>query len=193
MKTMLRMLTGFAISALLLPAAALAHDVMYDYDRTQDFSRLKTYALKDCTKSDNPLVDARIAAAIAAQMAARGLTRDDTNPDVYVTARQTFDTHQEYTAYDSWYGGSPYGGWGWGGSWGYYGHLGGLGGYTSVEIENVTVRTLTIDLTDPATEKLMWRGAGTRTVHPTSKPERVTKRTNHDVDDIFDNFPPRER
>ena len=43
MNTMLRMLIGFAISAL-LPVSALAHEVMHDYDHTQDFSRLKTYA-----------------------------------------------------------------------------------------------------------------------------------------------------
>ena len=107
MNTVLRMLIGFAISVL-LPVSALAHDVMYDYDHTQDFSRLRTYALKDFTKSDNPLVDARIESAIAAELAARGLTRDDTDPDVYVTARQAFDTHQEYRTYDSGYG-IPYG------------------------------------------------------------------------------------
>jgi hypothetical protein len=194
MNTMLRMAIGFAISAL-LPVSALAHDVMYDYDHTQDFSRLKTYALKDFTKSDNPLVDARIESAIAAELAARGLTRDDTDPDVYVTARQAFDTHQEYRTYDSGYGipYGPYGGWGWSGNWGYYGYLGGLGGYTDVVVKNITMRTLTIDLTDPATDKVMWRGAGTRRVHSTSKPERVTKRTNDEVEDIFDNFPPKRR
>jgi hypothetical protein len=194
MNTMLRMLIGFAISAL-LPVSALAHEVLYDYDHTQDFSRLKTYALKDCTKSDNPLVDARIESAIAAELAARGLTRDDTHPDVYVTVRQAFDTRQEYTMYDSGYGipYGPYGGWGWSGNWGYYGYLGGFGGYTDVVVKNITTRTLTIDLTDPATDKLMWRGAGTRTAQSTSKPEHVTKRTNHEVGDIFDNFPPRHR
>jgi hypothetical protein len=178
----------------LLPAAALAHEVTYDYDHTQDFSRLKTYTLRDCTKSDNPFVDERIVSAIAAQLGARGLTRDDVHPDVYVSARQTFDTHQEYTAYNSGYGYpyGPYGAWGWSGSWG-YSYLGGLGGYSSVEVKNVTVRTLTIELMNPATEKLVWRGAGVTTVHTTSKPEHVTKRTNHEVEDIFENYPPRQR
>ena len=195
MKTIVPMLIGFAISAL-LPAAALAHEVTYDYDHTQDFSRLRTYALRDSTKTDNPFVDERITSAIAAQLAARGLTMDNTHPDVYVTVRQTFDTHQEYTAYNSGYG--PYGlydgwGWGWGPRWGYYNSVWGLGGYTNVQVENVTVRTLTIELRDAATDKMVWRGAGMRTVHPMSKPAHVTKRINHEVDDILENFPPGAR
>ena len=53
----------------LLPALATAQSVTYDYRPTQDFSRLKTYTFKDVPKSDNPFVDERIAAAVAAQLA----------------------------------------------------------------------------------------------------------------------------
>src|SRR4051812_22628176 len=105
MKVTLRKLVGLACCAL-LPAVASAHDTTYDYDGAHDFSRVKTYAIRGSTSTDNPFVDARIASAIASELAARGLTRDDANPDVYVTARQTFETHQEFTSYTSGYG--PY-------------------------------------------------------------------------------------
>jgi len=189
MKTMVRVLIGLGLFGL-MSVAVQAHDVTYDFDRTQDFSRLKTYALT-VPASDNPLVDERLAAAVAAQLAARGLRRDDVHPDVFVTVRQTFDTHKEYTAYNTGYG--PYGWGGWG--WGYYGASWGLGGYgyTNIDVENVTVRTLTIELNAAATEKLVWRGVSKRTVHPMSKPERVSKRTNHEVDDIFENYPHGDR
>jgi len=181
MSTMLRVLIGLAISAL-LPAAALAQKVTYDYDRAQDFTRLKTYSFKDCTKSNDPFVDDRIAAAIAAQLAARGITRDDANPDVYVTARQKFDTHKEYTAYGSGY---PYG-------WGYgYGYGWGSGWYTDIKVKDIVVRTLTIDLADTANKDLVWRGVGVKQVRPMSKPARVDKRINREVTKIFKNFPPR--
>ncbi len=183
MKTMLRMLIGLAAAAL-LPAAAMAQKVSYDYDRGQDFTRLKSYTFKDSTKSGNPLVDERIADAIAAQLAARGLTRDDAHPDVYVITRQTFDAKKEYAVYGSGYG--PYG-WGWGYGWGWN------PSYTNVEVKDVVVRTLTIDLQDAANEQLVWRGIGVRTVHPLSKPSHVSRRVNHEVTKIFEKYPPMAR
>jgi hypothetical protein len=186
MKTMLRMLIGLAAAAL-LPAAVMAQKVSYDYDSAQDFTRLTRYTFKDSTKTGNPLVDERIADAIAAQLAARGLIRDDAHPDVYVVTRQAFDTRKEYTVYGN---NGPYG-WGWGNGWGW-----GYGwdwnpSYTSVYVKDVTVRTLTIDLQDAANEQLVWRGIGVATVHPTSKPSHVSRRVNHEVKEIFENYPPR--
>ena len=183
MKTPLRMLVGLAAAALLLPAAAMAQKVSYDYDPDQNFSRLKSYSFKDSTKTTNPFVDERIADAIALQLEARGLTRDDAHPDAYVITRQTFDTKQEYTVYGAGYG--PYG---WG--WGYYG-WGWSPAYTDVVVKDVIVRTLTIDLHDAASDQLVWRGVGVATVHPMSKPSRVSKRINHEVTEIFENYPPK--
>src|SRR5260370_637167 len=57
--------------------------------------------------------------------------------------------------------------------------------------KDVTVRTLTIDLQDAANEQLVWRGIGVATVHPTSKPSHVSRRVNHEVTKIFENYPPR--
>ena len=180
MKTMLRMLIGLAAAAL-LPAAASAQKVSYDYDRGQDFTQLKSYTFKDSTKSGNPLVDERIADAIAAQLAARGLTRDDEHPDVYVITRQAFDTKKEYTVYGSGY---PYG-WGWGYGWDWN------PSYTSVYVKDVTVRTLTIDLQDAANEQLVWRGIGVQKVRPLSKPSHVSRRVNEQVTKIFEKYPSR--
>ena len=50
----------------LLPALAAAQSVTYDYSHSQDFSRLRTSTFKNVQKTDNPLVDERIAAAVAA-------------------------------------------------------------------------------------------------------------------------------
>ena len=56
--------------ALLVPAAAMAQKVSYDYDKSANFASFKTYAHKDGTKVGQPLIDERIIAAIDAQMAA---------------------------------------------------------------------------------------------------------------------------
>ncbi len=61
-----------AAIALLVPALALAQKTSFDFDKTADFSKFKTYTLKDGTKVGDPLVDNRIVAAIEAELAARG-------------------------------------------------------------------------------------------------------------------------
>ena len=90
---------------------------------------------------------------------ARGLTRDDAHPDVYVIVRQTFDTKPRYTIY-----GSP---WGYGYGWGYPGFYGYDWNpwYTTVEVKDITVGTLTVDLQDVASNQLVWRGISVKRVH----------------------------
>jgi hypothetical protein len=183
MTTSVRTLIGVMLVGL-LPALATAQSVTYDYRQNQNFSRLKTYTFKDVSKSDNPFVDERIIAAIAAQLGARGLTRDDADPDVYVSVRQTFDTQPRYTIY-----GSP---WGYGYGWGYPGFYGYDWNpwYTTIEVKEIVVGTLTVDLKDVATDQLVWRGISVKRVHPTSKPSKVEKRINRRVSKMFEKYPP---
>jgi hypothetical protein len=56
--------------------------------------------------------------------------------------------------------------------------------------EEVVVGTLTIDIEDASTGQLVWRGTGEKSVSNTSKPEKRTKKVNHEVEKIFRNFPP---
>ena len=116
MKILCRFLIGVAI-ATLLPAAADAQKVRHDFAAGTDFTRLKTYAIKDTgptetvteqtTLYDSPFIRERTYDAIAAQLASRGMIRDQEHPDVYVIARRSFKT--EYVTY-----GPYYPAWGWG-------------------------------------------------------------------------------
>ena len=183
MATRLRMLLA-AILGGLLPALATAQSVTYDFRPTHDFSRLRTYTFKEVQQTDNPFVDERIAAAVAAQLGARGLTRDDAHPDLYVVVRQSFDTHPKYYIY-----GSP---WGYGYGWGYPGFYGYDWNpwYTTVEVKDITVGTLTVDLQDVASDQLVWRGVSVKRVHTMSKPSHVAKRINRRVSKMFEKYPP---
>src|SRR5262245_29388133 len=111
------------------PATALAQKVSYDVRPRSSPTRLNTFGFKPneapettakTTTYDSPIVHERIRSAIAAQLERRGMTRDDQNPDVYVTARTSYKS--EYTTYGGWY--DPY--WyGWGPNYGYpYGWYG---------------------------------------------------------------------
>ncbi len=116
-----RILIGLAV-AMLLTAPAAAQKVSYDVGDA-NFTGMKTFAFKDSpvdnstseqTTYDSPLLTERTHAAIAAQLAARGLRQVDAHPDIYVTTRRVFKT--ETTVYSSpyWYG-DPY----WSGGLGY--------------------------------------------------------------------------
>jgi hypothetical protein len=196
---------GFAIPiACLVSTAALAQR-SYDYRRHEDFANIKTFAFKDVvltgrvsektTTYDTPFMTERIHAAVAAQLEARGMTRNDKDPDVLVSTARTFKTN--YTVYNSFggypflgYAGYPYSGWGYAGypyGWGY--GWGNWGWSPSYYVEEV-IGTLAIDLEDAETGRLIWRGVGSKHVHESSKPERRIKRVNEEVADIFKNFPP---
>ena len=96
----------------------MAQKVSYDYDKTANFASFKTYALKDGTKVGQPLIDDRIVAAIEAELAAKGLTKSDANPDVFVVYHVAFDKQKDISTYSSGYAGGYGGyGWGYGGGW----------------------------------------------------------------------------
>ena len=190
MRSLCRFVIGVAIVTL-LPAAAAAQRVRYDFAAGTDFTRLKTYAIKDSgptetiteqtTLYDSPFIRERTHAAIAAQLEARGMTRDDQNPDVYVSARRSFRT--EYVTYGPYY---PAWGWGYPYSTGWYGgyRYGGLMG-----TEEVIVGTLTIDFRNASSGDLIWRGTGEKEVSDTSKPEKRIRKVNKEVAKIFRKFP----
>ena len=80
-----------ACALALVPAIAAAQKTTYDFDKSAPFATFKTYAMKDGTKTGNELIDKRLVAAIEAQMAAKGFTKNDSNPDVVVVFHIAFD------------------------------------------------------------------------------------------------------
>src|SRR5215510_11891155 len=165
MRTIPRLCIGLAVSVVSLGSvAALAQD-SYDYRRGVNFAGIRTFAFKETapmapeayktTTYDSPIQRERTQAAIAAQLEARGLRRDDQHPDVYIVSHRTYKV--DYTYY------GPYG---WGGPywWG--------GGYAYEEL----LGTLTVDMQDAKTGELLWRGLDTHTVHQSSKPAKRDRR-----------------
>jgi hypothetical protein len=71
----MRTLLAAAAVILLAPALALAQKISFDFDKTADVSTIKTYTLKDGTNAGDPVVDKRIAAAVDAELGAKGPVR----------------------------------------------------------------------------------------------------------------------
>ena len=129
------------LALMLVPALAIAQKVSYDFDKAASFATFKTYAHKDGTKVGQPLIDDRIVAAIDAELAAKGLTKSESNPDLVVVYHVAFDKEQDITSFSSGYAGG-YGRYGYryGGGWG--------STTTSTQVRNILVGTLVIDMAD---------------------------------------------
>jgi Domain of unknown function (DUF4136) len=180
---MQKRLVTLALAMVLTPALALAQKVSYDYDKTANFTGLKTYALKDGTKVGQQLIDDRIVAAIEAELSAKGLTKSDANPDAFVVYHVAFDKQKDISTYSSGHGGyGPYG-WGYGGGW--------AGGTTTTQVRDIVVGTLVVDIADAKKGQLIWRGMGVREVDTQAKPEKRDKSISTAVNKIFKNFPPK--
>ena len=173
-----------AIAALMVPTLAAAQKTSYDYDKTANFASYKTYAFKEGTKVGQELIDNRIVAAIEAQLAAKGMTKSDSSPDVFVVYHVAFDKEKDISTFSSGYGGGygPYG-WGWGGGWG--------GGTTSTQVRDILIGTLVIDMADAKKGQLAWRGMGVKEINTQAKPEKRDKSINEAVKKIFKNYPPK--
>jgi len=175
-----------AAALVLVPALAMAQKVTFDFDKNEDFTKFKTYAMKDGTPVGQPLIDERIVNAIDDQMKAKGFTKSDANPDVFVVYHTTFDKQKDISTFSSGYAGGygPYG-WGWGGGMGM--------GTTSTQVRDILVGTLVIDMADAQAKKVVWRGMGTKEIDTNAKPDKRDKSINKAVEKIFKNYPPKKK
>ena len=174
------------LAVVLAPVLVLAQKTSFDFDKTANFAGFKTYAHKDGTKVGQELIDARILAAIDAQMAAKGFTVSESAPDVVVVYHVAFDKEKDISTYSSGYGGG-YGryGYGYGGGW--------AGGTSTTQVRDILIGTLVIDVADAKAGKMVWRGMGVKEVDTTAKPEKRDKSISKAVEKIFKNYPPKQK
>ena len=150
-----------------------AQDVNYNYDQTVDFSKYKTYKWADVEGAMYPdqITDKNIRAALDAQLATKGLTKTETNPDLLIGYQVAID---KQTQIDAW--GSP--GWRWG------------GGMSSATTSTINVGTLVLDMYEPAKKQLVWRGTATKTLDKNASPEKRQKNLQKAMAKLMKNYPP---
>jgi len=166
------------ILLVLAVAACSSITVSYDYDKTVDFNKYKTYAYTEETLK-LPVGDLnrdRLMKAVDAELAARGMTKSD-SPDALVDLQIKAKERTEATATNT---GGMYGG--------RYGYG---GGFTTTNINYSTYvdGTLFVNLVDKASEKLVWQGRGTKTLEETASPEKKESNINTAVKMIFAKYP----
>jgi len=166
--------------------SAAAQDVRYNFDKSADFSKFKTYCwveLKDAAKLDN-ITENNIKSSVDAQLAQKGLTKADCDKaDLLVGMQAAVGQEKQFTSYSS--------GWGYGPGW-YGGGWYGPGGSTMTTGSTSTIYTgqLTLDFYSSAGHDLVFRAVASKTMDPKAKPEKQQKNIDKAVAKMMKNFPP---
>jgi hypothetical protein len=154
----------------------LAQDVSTNSMPGTDFSKYHTYkwVTIEGAAAVNQILDAQIKASIDSQLAAKGLTKTDSDKaDLLIGYQTSLDQEKQWNAYGM--GGGP--------RWG-----GGMGTATS---SNITVGTLVLDMYDPSSKKLVWTGRVTKTLNPSNSQEKKQKNLDKSMQKLLKNFPPK--
>ena len=179
----------FSGSALLL-AGCSSVSVNRDYDSAFDFSAVKTYAWQHETqpetgdpKLDNDLHNRRVRNAVNATLQGKGLKLvEKDQADVLVAYFMDYQQRIESS------GGSLSVGMGRSS----YGRAGSVGYNTSGNVSDYNEAQLTIDLINPKSDQMVWRGRGRRRAYTGSNPDKVTAIVNDAVTRIFKKYPPKK-
>jgi hypothetical protein len=166
-------LTLASLSVMLVFAA----NIKTDYNHSADFSAYKTYSWIQI-KADPLWVD-RITGVVDHELNTKGWAEVAESGDAGVAA---FSATHEVPTMETFYTGFG-GGWRW---------RGGIAdGFATTTVEKTPVGTLTIDLFDGHTKKLIWRGMASEAL--SNKPEKDEKKMEKAVEAMFKHFPPPPR
>lgn len=155
--------------------------VTTDYDRTADFSSMKTYgwlpvAMRPGDPVVDSLLDARVHESADAELKARGFAiATNGAPDFQITYSAAVNRKIEArpTTANTGYG------------------LGRMSVITT-EVTSYDEGTLVLDIVDPKSRTLLWRGVGRGAVAPRPTPDERDEKIRDAVNRILKEFPPKK-
>jgi Domain of unknown function (DUF4136) len=175
----MKRILALVVLGLLVSSAAVAQKTNIDWDRQANFSQYHTYAWQPSPHPAKGFWDQRIMDAVDKQLQAKGLTKVDSNPDMWVVYSNSI--HDQKEVVGTGYNMGPY----WG--WGYWG-----GPTTTTYNTYVTkIGTLVVELSDPKQHDLLWRGSATDTISDNSN--KNIKILDKAVTKLFKGYPPKEK
>jgi len=172
----MRMSTFMSAAALaLLGTIALAQNVTYDFDRSTNFSRFKSYAWVRGTVLTDEINHNRVVNAVSAQLAAKGLTRVESiaSADLLVAYHATFDRDLQISGFSSGFG--PY----------RFASRSGV-----ARTEEILTGTLAVDIVDARTKRIVWRGMASKEIDVKADPSKRERNINRAAERLFKNYPP---
>lgn len=169
-----------------------------DYDDSIDFSTFKTYRWHADNEHNTAslkyldnIMDQRIRSTVDQQLAAKDFTKKlDGNVDFYVNYSVVIDDRTDIRTYNNYNGMYP--GYSYRAGYGYYGRGMGVAYSTGSETQVTHYKqgTLIIDIVNPETDQLIWRGAADGRLPKGSDREKSDKLVQKYVTKILSNFPP---
>jgi hypothetical protein len=162
--------------ALVAGMGSKAQDVTYNFMPGTDFSKYHSYKWVSIEGGAHPnqIVDQEIKQAVDSQLAAKGLTKTDSDKaDLYIGYQTAVDQERQWNA------------WGTGRGFG-----GGMGSATS---STISVGTLVVDMYDPGTKQLVWTGRTTKTLDPSSNQEKNMKNLDKAMAKLLKHYPPKQK
>jgi hypothetical protein len=163
-------MVSVTLGILFLTAITVRADkITTDYDHSVNFSKYKTFMWINESQIDEPFMKDRIMGSINAQLINRGLRQVSDGASLAIGANLATE---EKHVWETYYSGSD---WGWGSGW------------STTEERTYQVGTLTVDLFDTQTKKLVWQGVAIDTL--SRKPEHRTKDYAKGVEKMFRDFP----
>jgi Domain of unknown function (DUF4136) len=166
-------LVGFS---LLAGTALSAQDVRYNFMPGTDFAKYHTYKWVPIEGGSHPnqIADAQIKSSVDSQLAAKGLTKTDSDKaDLLIGYQVSIDKEKQWNAYSM--GGARFGG---------------MGSATSSTISN---GSLVLDMYDPTSKQLVWTGTATKTLDPSSNQEKNQKNLDKAMAKLLKNYPPPQK
>src|SRR5215471_17652892 len=148
-----------AVVAVLAISCAPTINVRTDFNRQADFSKYRTFSIRDGNSTGNPVMDQRIKSDVEAALRAKGLEEVTSGEgDAVVVAHAATRAKRTYSTF--------YDGWGWRYRW----------GPPRVVVDTFDVGTLVVDMFDARTKTAVWHGYASRVL--SDKPETNAKQTD---------------
>jgi hypothetical protein len=165
------------VALLVVTAGTLAaQDVRYNFMPGTDFSKYRTYKWVGAggDHSTDQIRDTQIKQAVDSQLALKGMTKtDDGKADLYIRYQTAVD---QETQWDVWGTGRRFGG--------------GMASWTS---STISIGTLVLEMYDPGAKQLVWTGTATKTIDPSSNPEKNMKNLDKAMAKLLKNYPPKKK
>ncbi|ATC95243.1 DUF4136 domain-containing protein [Pseudoalteromonas tunicata] len=174
------------VSLCLLMLTACAKTPDWDYDKSANFSNVKSFAwlpnaslTKDTTHYQiSPLMEQRVQKAVNATLTTQGLQQVAIEQaDVLINYHASVDSKIEIDTFTTGYN-ARWDNWG-------------FGIQNQTHTQNYEVGTLVIDVIDRGTNQLIWRGAKEGRLKKNQTPEQRTLAIEKTVATILANFPPK--
>jgi hypothetical protein len=169
------LLSALVVALLLVTARTVAaQDVRYNFMPGADFSKYHTYKWVNIEGAHpDQIMDAEIKQAVDSQLAAKRMTKTDSDKaDLYIGYQTAVQQETQWDVEGSRAFGMASGSW------------------TS---STISVGTLVLDMYDPGRKQLVWTASATNTIDTGSDHEKHMKKLDKAMAKLLKNYPPKQR